>query len=178
MAISKEKKEELVSQYMEILSRNKAVILAESLGLTVKETEGLRAKIRDMGGEFFVVKNTLAKRAFKETGWSEPDPGFVGPTAIGAAAEDIPGLAKAIVDLSKEKETFRVKSAVIDGELFSAAQIVSLAELPPMPVLQAQLLGVMTMPASQLAGLFAASARQLLNVLQAYVDAQPEAAAA
>jgi len=178
LAISKEKKEELVSQYLEVLGRNSAVILAESTGLTVKETEALRAKIREMGGEFHIVKNTLAKRAFKDAGWTEPEPGFEGPTAIGAASEDIPGLAKALVDLSKEKESFQVRSAVIDGELFSAAQIISLAELPPMPVLQAQLLGVLTMPASQLAGVFAASARQLLNVLQAYVDSQPEAAAA
>lgn len=178
MAISKEKKEELVAQYLEVLERNSAVILTESTGLTVKETEGLRAKIREMGGEFFIVKNTLAKRAFESAKWPEPENAFAGPTAIGAASEDIPALAKAIVDLSKEKETFQVKSAVIDGELFSADQIIRLAELPAMPVLQAQLLGVLTMPASQLAGVFAASARQLLNVLQAHIDAQPDAAAA
>jgi large subunit ribosomal protein L10 len=178
LAISKAKKEELVAQYLEVLERSSAVILAESTGLTVKETEGLRAKIREMGGEFYVVKNTLAKRAFQESGWKEPDPGFDGPTAIGAASENIPGMAKAMVDLAKDKDTFRVKSAIIDGELYTAAQITNLAELPAMPVLQAQLLGVMTMPAAKLAGVFAASARQLLNVLQAYVDSQPDAATA
>ena len=178
MAISKAKKDELVAQYLEVLNRNTAVILAELTGLTVKETEGLRAQIRELGGEFYVVKNTLAKRAFQESGWKEPEPGFEGPTAIGAASENVPVMAKAMVDLAKEKETFRVKSAVIDGELYTAAQITNLAELPAMPVLQAQLLGVMTRPAAKLAGVFAASARQLLNVLQAHVDSQPEAAAA
>jgi len=178
LAISKQKKEELVAQYLEVLGRNTAVILAEASGLTVKETEGLRNKIREMGGEYYVVKNTLIKRAFEEAGWTVPEDGFEGPTAIGVASEDIPALAKAIVDLSKEKESYQVKSAIIDGEAFTAGQIISLAELPPMPVLQAQLLGVLTMPASKLAGVFAASARQVLNVLQAYVDSQPESAAA
>jgi len=178
LAISKQKKEELVAQYLEVLGRSTAVIMAETSGLTVKETEGLRNKIREMGGEYYVVKNTLIKRAFEEAGWQVPENGFEGPTAIGVASEDIPALAKAIVDLSKEKESFRVKSAIIDGEAFTGGQIISLAELPPMPVLQAQLLGVLTMPASRLAGVFAASARQLLNVLQAHVDSQPESAAA
>lgn len=178
MAISKKRKEELVSQYREILDRNTSILLAEYSGLTVKETEGLRAKIREMGGEFYVVKNSLAKRAFEESGWAQPENAFDGPTAIGTASEDIPGLAKILVDLSKEKNVFQVKAGIIDGEIFDAAQIRSLAELPPMPVLQAQLLGVMTMPGSQLASVLAGSIRQVLNVLQAYVDAQPDGAAA
>ncbi len=178
MAISKKRKEELVSQYREILERNTSILLAEYSGLTVKETEILRAKIREMGGEFFVVKNSLAKRAFEESGWAHPENAFEGPTAIGAASEDVPGLAKILVDLSKEKEVFRVKAGIIDGELFDAAQIRSLAELPPMPALQAQLLGVLNMPGSQLARVLAGSMRQVVNVLQAYIDAKPEGAAA
>ncbi len=178
MAISKQRKEDLVSQYREILGRNSSILLTEYSGLTVKETEALREKIREMGGEFFVVKNSLAKRAFEESGWTHPDDAFEGPTAMGAASEDIPGLAKILVDLSKEKETFKIKAGIIDGEIFNAMQLHHLAELPPMPVLQSQFMGVLNMPGSQLAGVLAGSLRQVLNVLQARIDAQPQGSAA
>lgn len=175
MAITREQKEQLVSEYKELLGRNKAIILTQYKGLTVPQMESLRAQVRETGGEYQVVKNTLVKMAFDDVGLPQPEGGLDGPTAIGATSEDLPALAKAIVDLSKDVEVFQVKAAIIDGEIYDKAEVIRLAELPPLPVLRAQLLGLLQTPAQNIAGVLAGSLRQVVNVLNAY--SEQEAAA-
>jgi large subunit ribosomal protein L10 len=100
----------------------------------------------------------------------------MGPTAIGFASEDILGVAKAIVDLARDVEFVDVKGAVIDGVIYDNSQVRQMADLPPLPMVQAQLLSVIQAPARQLAGVLTGSARQLVNVLQAYSETEPAAA--
>ena len=176
MAITREHKEKLVTQYKDVLNRSTALIFTEYAGLSVKELEELRGRIRDVGGEFYVVKNTLAQRAIDDVGIPQPDGSLDGPTAIGTTEEDVTGLAKAIVDLAKETDVFWVKGAVIDGEIFDSVRVNSLAALPPMPVIQAQLLSTLQAPATQIAGVLAGSVRQVVSVVKAY--SEQEAAAA
>lgn len=178
LAISKERKTNLLEEYKEALQRNTALVFTAYSGLSVKQLEDLRNKLREIGGEYFIVKNTIVKRAFEEIGLPEPEGGFEGPTAIGAAAEEIPSLVKTIVELSKESTTFQVKGGYIDGRLVAAEELRQLADLPPLPVLKAQLLGVFSTPASQVASVMAGSLRQLLNVLQARSEAEGEASPA
>ncbi len=176
MAISKELKEVLVDKYKRLISENSAVILTSNSGLSVKEMEGLRKNIREVGGEFLVVKNTLVKRAFDETDTPMPEGGLEGTTAIGATTEDVIGLAKAIVDLSREVDTFTIKGAIIDGDVVETTRIRMLADLPPLPVLQSQLLSVLQAPAARVAGVLNGSVRQVVTVIKAYVKKEPAAA--
>ena len=71
MAITKERKEEVLTQYADWMKRSQAVILVEYTGVTMKALDNIRAKVRETGGEFHVVKNTLARRAFTDMGRSE-----------------------------------------------------------------------------------------------------------
>lgn len=175
MAISKERKQALVTQYKELVRDNTALILTTYTGLSVKELQGLRQQIRELGGEFHIVKNTLADLAFKEVDVPLPDDALSGPTAIGFATEDVVGVAKAIVDLSKETEFISVKGAVIDGAIFDGRQVRRMAELPPLPVVQAQFLSVLQAPANRFAAIVAGSVRQLVNVMSAYADSEATA---
>lgn len=168
MAISKERKQALVAEYQELASRSRGLILTSYSGLTVKSMQGLRHQIREEGGEFHIVKNTLMELAFQELGIPMPEGATQGTTAIGFAMEDIPSVAKAIVDLGREGQQLSIKGAVIDGTLYDAAQVERMADLPPLPVVRAQLLGLIGAPASQIAGLLAGSLRQVMGVLQAY----------
>lgn len=168
MAISKDRKQALVAQYRDLLTQSKGIFLADYSGLTVRELEDLRRKIREQGGELHVVKNRLVKLAFKEIGLPVPEEALSGPTAIGFTAEDVPGIAKVIVDASKESEFIRVKAGLIDGTLYRPAQVQLLAELPPLPVVRAQLLGLLQAPASRVASALAGSVRQLASVIHAY----------
>ena len=176
LAITREQKEKLVAQYKDILNRNTALIFTEYSGLSVKDFEELRGRIREIGGEFYVVKNTLAKRAIEDIGLPQLEGGLDGPTAIGVTDEDVTGLAKAIVDLTRATKVVQVKGAVIDGEIFDSARVKILAALPPMPVIQAQLLSVLQAPASQIARALSGSVRQVVSVVKAY--SEKEAAAA
>lgn len=168
MAITKERKQALVAEYQDLAKRSKGLILTSYSGLTVKDLQALRNQIRDYGGEFHIVKNTLMDLAFKALDIPMPEAATTGTTAIGFAVDEIPAVAKAIVDLGREGRQIVIKGGVIDGTLFDAAQIERLADLPPMPVVQAQLIGVISAPARQAVGLLAASMRQVMGVLQAY----------
>jgi large subunit ribosomal protein L10 len=177
LAITKERKEELVAQYQEKLRESKGYILTEHSGLSVRDFETLRGDIDELGGSFLVVKNTLAELAFKEEKVPYPDDAFIGTTAIGFATEDIPAVTKVILDLAKESESVRIKGGVVDGILYDSKKMEQLANLPPLPVVQAQLLGLMNTPASQLAGVLASSVRQVVNVMNAYAESDSTASA-
>jgi large subunit ribosomal protein L10 len=170
LAITKQRKQALVEQYRELIGKSEGIILATYSGLPVKDLERLRRKVRDLGGELRVVKNRLARVSLRDAGMNVVDAALEGTTAIGFAPEDPIALAKAIVDFSKESDKVRVKAGVVNGVAYDARQVVRLAETPPMPVLRAQLLGLLNAPATRLAGILSAPARQLGTVVKAYAD--------
>ena len=171
MALSRERKEELVAQYEAWLKEGKALILTEYTGLKMPQMDDLRAKARDAGAEFHVVKNRLGKRVFEAAGYDVPDELFIGSTAFGVAFQDAPGIAKVIKDFGKDNPVVKIKAGFMDGKLLSAADVIALAELPPLPVVRGQLLGVINAPASKLARTLAEPGRSLSQVIKAHADA-------
>lgn len=170
MAISRQQKEELVNQYKDWMDRSQAFFLTEYTGLTMKDLDNMRDRIRKAGGEFHIVKNTLCKVAFDEAGLAYPDDLLIGSTAIAFAFDAAPDMAKALTDFAKESEFVKVKSGYLAGQLISQAEVKALADLPPLPVMRAQLLGTIMAPASKLVRTLAEPARQVAAVLQAYAD--------
>lgn len=170
MALSKERKKEVLSQYVDWLSRSQAIILTEYSGISVKDISELRATLRESGGEYHIIKNTLGKLAFKEAGREFPDDYFLGSTAIGFAFDDAPALAKAIVDFSKDKELVKIKGGYLGEDAVSAEQITALAKLPPLPIVRAQFVSTLLAPANKLARILAEPSRQLAQVLQAHAE--------
>ncbi len=178
MAITKEKKHELVTQYGEWLNQSKAVILTEYIGMSMKDMDELRAQVREAGGEFHIVKNTLMKRVLDEIGLEINDDDFINTTAIGFAFEDAPALAKAMTDYAKSSGSLKVKSGYLEKKRMTASEVVSLATIPPLPIMRATLLGTLLAPASQLVRTLSEPGRQVAAVLKAYLEANatPEAA--
>ena len=172
MAVSKERKKEIVATYQDWLGNSQGVFLAEYIGLTVKDMDALRDKVREVGGEFHVIKNTLGKLAFEEAGYDVPPEYFLGSTAAGFAFEDAPAMAKAMADFSKSVQFLKFKGGYFEKNILSAEEITALAELPPLPVLRAQLLSTLMAPAAQLVQTLSEPSRQLAAVFQARVDAE------
>jgi large subunit ribosomal protein L10 len=170
LAISKQRKEEVFNQYTEWLDKSQAVILVEYTGITMKEFDNIRAKIRECGGEFHVLKNTLAKKAFESREVSFPAGTFEKSTAAAFAFGDVAGTAKALSDVTKSIEFVKVKGGFMDKQTLSVVQVKSLASMPPLPVVRAQLLGVIQAPAGKLVRTLAEPARQVAAVLKAYSD--------
>ena len=177
MAISKERKEELVAQYSEWLKQSQATILAEYSGMSMQNIDALRAKIREAGGEFHIVKNTLGKLAFEQAGLSLPENFFTGSTAVSFAFKDVPAVAKAMTEFARTSDALKVKGGYLDNRPMTAEGVKSLADLPPLPVVRAQLLGTILAPASKLVRTLAEPGRQVAAVIKAYSEASEPAAA-
>jgi large subunit ribosomal protein L10 len=172
LAITKERKEELVSQYVDWINSSQAIFVTEYTGLTMKQIEDLRAKAREAGGVFHIAKNTLTRLALERAGYRIPDELVVGSTAIGFALEDAPALAKAMSDFARTSDKLKLKGGYLHEQPIKAADITALAELPPLPVMRSQLLGVLLAPAGKLVRTLAEPGRALAAVLQANLDKQ------
>ncbi|HSK66407.1 MAG TPA: 50S ribosomal protein L10 [Anaerolineales bacterium] len=176
MAISKERKEEVLTTYADWMKRSQAVILVEYTGVRMKDLDAIRSKIRETGGEFHVVKNTLARRAFADSGMELPQEYLVKSTAISFAFTDPASTAKALTDAMKGKEAIKVKGGFMSGQALNAAQVKALADMPPLPVVRAQLLGMLQAPAGKLVRTIAEPARGLAAVVKAFAEKAPAAA--
>ena len=170
MAISRKKKEELVAQYADDLARSSGVFFTDYRGLTVAQLEKLRAKIRDAGGSYSVVKNTLASRVLKDAGLSISEEILVGPLAVSFAFGEVPPLAKVLIEVAKETDILQVKGGILDGQFLNAAEVKAVADLPPREVVLAQLLGLIQQPGSSMATVVNAVGTKLAATVKAYAD--------
>ncbi|HSG15629.1 MAG TPA: 50S ribosomal protein L10 [Anaerolineae bacterium] len=176
MAITKQRKEELVAQYSELLDQSKAIILTEYSGLNVKQMQALRAQVRQADGAYYVTKNTLLRLALSQSGHELPEELLVGQLATGFAMNEVPTLAKALTEFAKDQEELTIVGGLLDDELLTAEQVKALAELPSLDELRAQIMGMLQAPARNLATVVSGGVRQVVNVLDAYAK-QDEAEA-
>ncbi len=175
MAISKEKKEELVAQYKDLIEKSDALILTDYRGMGVGDMESLRSKIREADGAFYVTKNTLLKLALEESGTVVPEELLVGQVATGFALGEAPVLAKALVDYADKADNLAIKGGIMHMEILSEDQIESLAKLPTLDELHAQIIGLISAPARDLVSTLASGVRQVVNVIDAYSKEEAEA---
>jgi large subunit ribosomal protein L10 len=159
----------LVRQYAEQLAQSQGLILTDYRGLRVPDMERLRHSIRETDSSFKVIKNRLLKLALDEAALETPDEWLEGPTAVAFCRGELPPVAKVINDFTEES-SLAIKGGVMHDALLSVDEIVALASLPARDVLLAQMLSTFNAPATQVAGAVASGVRQVLGVLQAYVD--------
>jgi len=178
LAITKQRKVELVEQYTEQLKISQGIILADYRGLSVNDMSSIRNAVRPIGGKFQVVKNRLLKLALSETGTSLPEDWLTGPTVVSFCHDEVPPVAKALTNATKDLEALHIKGGLMGTSVISAQQVQVIAKLPSREVLLSQVLGTINAPARQAAGVVASGIRQVLNVLQAYVDKLEEAGGA
>lgn len=178
MAISRERKEELVTQYIEQLHRSHGFILADYRGLSVSDMGDIRRAMHPVSGQFQVVKNRLLALALEEVGVSVPEEWLTQPTAVSFCYDEVPPVAKTLMDAAKNVDTLRITGGFVSGSVITAEQVTTLADLPSREVLLAQVLGTINAPASRVAGVVTSGLRQILNVLQAYVDKLQESSGA
>jgi large subunit ribosomal protein L10 len=172
LAITKERKNELISQYSEWVKQSKALVLTQYVGLTMKDIDSLRAKVRENGGEFHIIKNTLAKRAFEQAGYSIQPGQLEGSTAVVFAFADAPATVKTVTDFAKTSEFFKIKGGFLEKQALTTDGVKALAELPPLPIVRAQLLGTLLAPASKLVRTLAEPGRMIAAVIKAHAESE------
>ena len=170
MAITKDKKKEMVADYADRMSSSQAFVLADYRGMTVADLTDLRRKLREDGGTFQIVKNTLFKIALERAEVSVPPEQLEGTIAVGYCREEVPPVAKTLTEFAKKSDALKIKGAILGTDFLSAGEVQNLADLPPREILLAQLLGSVQGPMSSIASTIAAPLRELTQVLQARAD--------
>ncbi|MEE9400498.1 MAG: 50S ribosomal protein L10 [Dehalococcoidia bacterium] len=165
------KKPQIVDQLAELLSQSKFVIATDYRGLSVAEMSELRHQLRNIGTEYHVVKNRLAKFAAENAGKQELSQLLTGPTALAFGSEDILQLAKALGDYIRiSKTTLSIKGGLIDSQLIGSEEVKRLATLPSIEVLRARLLGLLLSPIVSLQNVLSGNMRGLSSVLNARIQ--------
>ncbi len=171
MAISKDRKEELVGIYGELLGQATGFVMADYKGISVKQVNTMREKLNDVSGAYVIVKNTLFKIALKEAGWPVPDDMLTGPTGVIFGAANFPAVAKVTMGFVKDYENlFVIKGGVMAGQILSDKQVNVVSSLPSLDELRSQLIGLISQPATGLVGVINAAVAGVPQVLQAYVS--------
>ena len=170
--MQKSDKERVVAELTERLRTTETLIVADYRGLTVTEIDGLRSELLKHGARFSVVKNTLTRRAAEAAGADTLLALLEGPSAIAflEADGDPVAVAKALSDVARTTRVLAARGGVLDGSPITAADIESLAKLPPADVLRGQLVSALAGPLTTVVGLFAAPMRDFVGVLQARID--------
>jgi large subunit ribosomal protein L10 len=166
-------KVQAVADIMERLERAQAVFVAEYAGLTVKEQRELRRGLRAAGGEFRVVKMTLARRAADEVGRPAFKSLLGGPAGLAYAYDDPAATARLLRDFARDHAKLLLKGALFGTEVLPPERVASLADLEPRPVLLARVAGALQAPLAAMAGVLAALPRGLATAMDALAGKKP-----
>lgn len=148
--MTREEKTAAVAALQQQFNKATMTLVATTQGLNVATMQKLRREIKQAGGEYKVAKNSLTRRALKETAFDRLEEALVGPTGLVFAYGDPIAVTKVLVRFAQDNEKLAVKAGVLDRKLLQATEIQELAKLPAREVLLAMLLGLMQAPATQL----------------------------
>jgi large subunit ribosomal protein L10 len=148
--VTREEKAAAVAALQQQLSKATMTLVATTQGLNVATMQRLRREIKQAGGEYKVAKNTLTRRAVKESAFKLLEESLIGPTGLVFAYGDPIAVTKVLVKFAQDNEKLAVKAGVLDQKLLQASEIEALAKLPGREVLLAMLLGLLQAPATQL----------------------------
>ena len=137
-------KEEAVKELAEKIKSAKVVVLTDYRGITVEDVTKLRADLRATNSEYIVIKNNITRRALKEAGVEGIEESVLeGPTALIIGNENYLPTLKALYAYVKDHDFYKIKSGIVEGNVSSAEEIITLAKLPSREELLAKLAGAL-----------------------------------
>ncbi|HCC67684.1 TPA: 50S ribosomal protein L10 [Patescibacteria group bacterium] len=146
MAISHEKKVELLKEYKEILKNNEGYFLVNSDSIDTATITELKKELKQTDSNYTVVKNTIFKIALQDTNQPVEIQDFIGSTAVIYFEQDPTAPAKLVREIQKETELLNARSGVYKGKFLSEEQIIQLSEIPSKDELLSMLVGTMSAP--------------------------------
>lgn len=164
MALTREEKAELLQEYEQGLATTSHAFLVGYQGIKVPQVTALREKVRQSGGSYVVVKNTLALRAIDGAALAQLNEHFVGPTAVAYGSDPV-ALAKALTDFAKDVPVLQFKAGLVEGRAIAGDRIKDIASLPSREELIAKLLFLLQSPITRFARVLAAVPQSFVSVL-------------
>ena len=148
--MDKKTKQESLDFLVNKLSDLNSVVFTNFKGLSAQNMSSMRKLIKTGGGEYKVVKNTIALMAIKKSGKEEAQQFISGSCGIASSSEDPIRLVKMLVSFSKENEALVLKGGIIEGEIVDQGKLKMIATLPSKNELLANVLGDLKAPISNL----------------------------
>ena len=173
MAISKDKKNQLVADLTELLSSSKMVAYAQYQGLTVAEMQELRKNAREAGVKIKVVKNRLVKVAMGEIAvYKDTDTtGLTGQLLYAVSAEDEVAPAKVLANFAKEHDALLLAGGFNDaGATLSKDELTALAALPSKNELIAQVVAQLLSPVTDTVSALSGGLPGIISGLEAHAS--------
>jgi len=164
--MDKQKKSAVVEELSKSIIGSTGVILTEYQGLSVAEISELRAKLRKQNCQYKVIKNTLAKIAFKGTELESFASNFSGPTAVVVQKGDPSISAKTVINFAKDHAKLKLMLGFLSGKVLTPSEVKNLASLPSKEVLIGKLLGSMKSPLYGLVSVMSGTTRKFVYVLE------------
>jgi large subunit ribosomal protein L10 len=176
VGLNLEEKKAVVEEVAAQVAAAKAIVLAEYRGLEVGNMTELRRHARRSGVYLRVLKNTLARRAVKDTPFAGLADKMVGPLVYGISSDPV-ATAKVMNEFAKGNEKFVIKAGAMPNAVISAKEVAALASLPSREELLAKLLGTMQAPIAQFVRTLNEVPSKFVRALAAVRDAKEKAAA-
>lgn len=176
VALTLESKKRIVVEVAEVAASAHSAVSAEYRGLSVEDMTNLRVKARETGVYLRVVKNTLTRRAVKDTEFECLSPDLTGPLVLAFSREDPGSAARLFKEFGKENESLKVRSIAIGGQLFDASELGRLASLPTRDQAISMLMAVMKAPVEKFVRTLAEPHAKLVRTAAAIRDRKQSAA--
>ncbi len=165
MAITKEKKQEVVKKLKDSLQKQKAVIFVAIDGLAAADLFDLRAKLKGNECEFCVVKKTLMSRAFSDEKIEASTESLEGQVALVLGYGDVISPAKTTYNFAKGNENLKILGGLYENRFIGFEEVVNLARIPSREELLAKVVGSISNPLSGLVNVFQGSMGSLVYAL-------------
>ena len=140
--------------------KSEAVIVTHYQGLTVKQLDELRKKMRDHGIQFKITKNRITKLALEKTRCKELSKLFIGPTAVALSSDAITS-AKILTNFSKENSNLKILGGIMGEDVLDVMGVQNVATLPSLDEARAKIIGILRSPAQKIASILLAPASKI-----------------
>lgn len=168
--MNRDQKAALTQAFGDNAAKTPFVLITEFRGTKVSEINQIRRGLEKNGMGFKVIKNTLAKRAFAEVGYSGLDGYLKGMTGVVFSGPDAIASARLLKDLLKPYPTVQIRAGYFDGAVVPGDAVKLVSELPGKPELYSRLLATMLEGPRQLLRVLNAAPAQLVQVLKNHED--------
>ncbi len=171
MAITKDKKQEILKELTDLFENAKSVVFSDYKGVSVKEFGNLRSKLREKDVAYKVAKKTLIKLASEQAGFKDlPEEVLEGQVGIAFAQNDEIAAAKTLFEFSKNNKNIKLLGALMEGRTLTKEETLELAQIPGKEELLAKLVGSIKSPINGFHGVLSSLLRNFVGVVSAYKD--------
>ena len=165
--MKRDQKKQFVKNFKDILDNVGILVATHYSGLKTTQTDELRLKIKEVGGRFIIVKNSLMKIILKDHKNDNFKALFNGPVAL-AYSQDEVSAAKVAVNFSKDNDKLLILGGMIGDKFLEQKDVLEIATLPSLDEIRAKLVSLIQTPARNIAYALKFSANKLARVFNEY----------